>query len=76
MAANRVERELLIFSGRKSRYGDWRLRFYLCGGLRYGDVARVADLAVLLVGGVAMPMPCGLHGKEAHGKYQGHRQQS
>ena len=50
--------------------------FYLRRGLRYGDVAGVADLAMLFVRGVAMPVPGSLHGKQAHGKNQGHRQQS
>jgi hypothetical protein len=76
MAANRVETELLIFGDRKSRDRDGRLHFHLRGGLRYRDMARVADLAMLFVGGVPMPMASGLHGKEAHGKNQGHRQQS
>ncbi|MGD0427481.1 MAG: hypothetical protein ABSC10_12225 [Candidatus Acidiferrales bacterium] len=76
MTANRVETELLIFGGRKPGDRDRRLRFYLRGGLRYGDVTGVADLAMLFVGGVTMPVPGSLHGKEAHGKNQGHRQQS
>lgn len=73
MTANRVETALLVFSDRKPRDRDGRLRFHLRGGLRYGDVAGVADLAMLFVGGVPMPMPGSLHGKEAHGKNQGHR---
>jgi hypothetical protein len=76
MTANRVEAELLILGDRKSCDRDGRLRFYLRGGRRYGDVAGVADLAMLFIGGVAMPVPGGLHGEEAHGKNQGHRQQS
>jgi hypothetical protein len=55
MTANRVETELLIFGGRKPGDRDRRLRFYLRGGLRYGDVTGVADLAMLFVGGVTMP---------------------
>jgi hypothetical protein len=76
MTANRVEAEFLIFGDCKSSNCDGRLRFYLCGGRRYGDVAGVADLAMLFVRGVSMPVPGCLHGKEAHGKNQGHRQQS
>ena len=76
MAANRIEAELLIFGGGKSRDGNRRLRFQLRRGLRHGDVARMADLAMLFVGGVPVPVPGSLHGKEAHGKDQGHRQQS
>ena len=76
MTADGIEAKLLIFGDGKSRYGDWRLRFYLGSGLRYGDMAGVADLAMLLVGGVPVPVPCSLHGKEAHGENQRHRQQS
>jgi hypothetical protein len=76
MAANRVETELLVFGDCEAgdRYG--RLRFDLRGGPRYGDVAGVADLAMLLVGGVPMPVACRLHGKEAHREDQGDGQQS
>jgi hypothetical protein len=76
MTANRVEAELLIFGNGKSSDGDGRLRLYLRGGRRYRYVPGVADLAMLFVGGVPMPVPGCLHGKEAHGKNQGHRQQS
>jgi hypothetical protein len=76
MAANRVEAELLIFGDGKTSDGDGQLHAYLRRGLRHGDVAGMADLAMLFVGGVPMPMPCCLHGKEAHGKDQGHGQQS
>ena len=76
MAANKIEAEFLIFSGRKSGDCDRRLRFKLRRGLRHRDVAGVADLAMLFIGGASMPVPCGLHGKEAHAKNQGHRQKS
>ena len=76
MTANRVEAELLIFGSGKTSDCNGRLRFYLRGGRRYGDVPGVADLAMLFVGGVPMPVPGGLHGEEAHGKNQGHCQQS
>lgn len=76
MAANRVETELLVFGDRISSGRDGRLHLHLRGGLRYSDVPCVADLAMLFVRRVPMPMPCCLHGKEAHGKNQGHRQQS
>jgi hypothetical protein len=76
MTANRVEAEFLIFGDCKSSDCDGRLRFYLCGGRRYGDVAGVADLAMLFIGGVAVPVPGSLHGEEAHGETQGHGQQS
>jgi hypothetical protein len=74
MTANRVETELLVFGDRISGDRDGRLHFHLRRRLRYGDVPCVADLAMLFVGGVPMPMPCCLHGKEAHGKNQGHCQ--
>jgi hypothetical protein len=76
MTANRVEAELLVFGDAKSSGGYGRLRFYLRRRPRYGYVAGVADLAMLFVGGVPVPVPDSLHGKEAHGKNQGHRQQS
>ena len=76
MTANRVEIKLLVFGDRKPRDRDGRLHFHLRGGLRYGDVPGMADLAMLFVGGVPMPVPGSLHGKQAHGKDQGHRQQS
>jgi len=76
MTANRIETKLLVVGGGESGDRDGRLRFYLRRGLRYGDVASVADLAMLFVRGVPMPVPGSLHGKEAHGKNQGHRQQS
>ena len=76
MTANRVETELRIFGDRKSCDRDGRLHLHLRRGARYGDVAGVADLAMLFVRGVAMPVPSSLHGKEAHGNNQGHCQQS
>jgi hypothetical protein len=76
MTADRFETELLIFGDCESGDRDGRLRCYLRGGRRDGYVAGVADLAMLFVGGVAVPVPGSLHGKEAHGKNQGHRQQS
>ena len=76
MTANRVESKLLVFGNRKPRDRDGRLRFYLRRGLRYGDVPGMANLATLFVGRVPVPMPGSLHGKEAHGKDQGRRQQS
>lgn len=76
MAANRVEAELLVFGHRISSNQDGRLHFHLRRGLRYGDVTGMADLAMLFVRGVPMPMPGCLHGKQAHGKNEGQRQQS
>jgi len=75
MTANRVESQFLIFGGRKPGDRKGRLHSHLRGGLRHRDMGRVADLAMLFVGGVPVPVPGSLHGKEAHGKDQGHRQQ-
>ena len=76
MTANRVETELSVFGDCEAgdRYG--RLCFDLSGGRRDGYVPGVADLAMLFVGGVAMPVAGGLHGEEAHGEDQGDGQQS
>jgi hypothetical protein len=76
MTANRVETEFLIFGDCESGDRDGRLQFHLRRALRYGDVPCVADLAMLFVGGMPVPVPGGLHGEKAHGKNQGHRQQS
>ena len=76
MTANRIEAEFLIVGVRKTRDRDGRLRCYLRRRPGHCNVPGVADLAMLFVGGVAMPVPCSLHGKQAHGKNQGHRQQS
>jgi hypothetical protein len=76
MAADRVKAELLIFGDSEPCDRDGRLHLHLRCGARYGDVPGVADLAMLLVRRVAMPVPGSLHGKEPHGKNQGHRQQS
>ena len=76
MAANRVETELLVFCDCEAGDSDGRLRCYLRGGRRDGDVAGVADLAMLFVGGMPVPVARRLHGKQAHGKNQGHGQQS
>jgi hypothetical protein len=76
MTANRVETELLIFGDRKPSDRDRRLQLHLRRELRHGYVPGMADLAMLFVGGVPMPVAGSLHGKQAHGKDQGHRQQS
>lgn len=76
MTADRVEAKLLVFGACEAGDGDGRLRFYLRRGRRYGDVAGVADLAMLFVGRVTVPVACRLHGEEAHGEDQGYGQQS
>ena len=76
MTANRVETELSVFGDCEAGDRCGRLRCNLRGGRRDGYVTGVADLAMLFVGGVAVPVAGSLHGKQAHGKNQGHRQQS
>jgi hypothetical protein len=76
MAANRIETELLAFGNRKLSDRDGRLHLHLRRRAWYGDVADMADLAMLLVGGVAVPVSGSLHGKQAHGKNQGDGEQS
>ena len=76
MTANRIETQFLVFGDCETGDGDGRLRCYLRGGTRYGDVAGVADLAMLLVGGMPVPVAGSLHGEEAHGEDQGDGQQS
>jgi len=76
VTANRVEAELLVFGDCEAGDCDGRLRCNLRGGRRDGYVAGVADLAMLFVGGMPVPVACRLHGKQAHGKNQGHGQQS
>jgi hypothetical protein len=76
MTANRIESELLTLGSGKSGDRDRRLEFHLRRGLRYGEVADVANLAMLFVRGVPMPVPGSLHGKQAHRENQGHRQQT
>lgn len=76
MVANGVESYFLAFAGRKSGDRNRRPHPYLRGGLRDCGVTDVADLAMLFVGGVLMPVPSCLHGKQAHRKDQGQSQQS
>jgi hypothetical protein len=76
MAANGVESYFLTFGDRKSGDRNGRPHSYLRGGLRDCGVTDVADLAMLFVGGVLMPVPSSLHGKQAHAQHEGHGQQS
>ncbi len=48
----------------------------MCRGLRDRGVADVADLAMLFIGRVPMPVPGRFHGEDAHGEDQGDGQQS
>ena len=76
MAANGVEGQLLVFDRCKSRDGDGRLHAHLCRRLGHSGVADMANLAMLFVGRVSMPVPSCLHGKHTHAKHEGHGQQS
>jgi len=55
----------------KTSHCRWRQQRDSRGGLRNRYMADVADLAVLLVGGVTVPVPGCLHGKQPHRKNQG-----
>ena len=68
MVASGIETYFLIFEDSKSRNRNGRLDSDLRGGLRHGRVPNMADLAVLFVRRVLVPVPCCLHGKQAHGK--------
>jgi hypothetical protein len=50
--------------------GDWNghKQCNLRDGLRNSNMAYVADLAMLFVRGMPMPVPSRLHGKQAHEK--------
>ena len=76
MTADGVKAYFLVFADSNSRDRDGPLDSDLRSRLRDGNVPDMADLAMLFVGGVFMPVPSGLHGKQAHGKNQGHGQQS
>jgi hypothetical protein len=76
MAANGVERQLLVFDRRKSRDGYGRLHAHLRRRLGHSGVADMANLAMLFVGRMPMPVAGCLHGKHAHAKHEGHGQQS
>jgi hypothetical protein len=76
MIANRLEAKLLILGGSDPGNRRRRLLFHLRSRLRDCGVAHMADLALLFVGSVPVPVAGNLHGKAAHGKNQGHSQQS
>lgn len=76
MTANGIETYFLFFRRRISRYRNRCARAQLRGGLWDRRVANMADLTMLFVRRVLMPVPSCLHGKQAHGKNQGYRQQS
>jgi hypothetical protein len=75
MTANGIERYFLIFGDYKSGDGDGRLRAHVRRRLWDRSVPDVANLAMLFIGGVLMPMPGCLDGKGAYSQNQGHRQQ-
>ena len=75
MAANGVGGQVLIFGDRKSRHRNGRLHPHLHSRLRHSGVADVANLAMLFVRGMLMPVRSCLQGKQAHAKDEGHGQQ-
>jgi hypothetical protein len=70
-----IETGVLIVGKGEPRDLDGRLHLHPHRGLQRSDVANVANLAMLFVGGMAMPVGSPLHGKKAHREDQGHRQQ-
>jgi len=74
VSAKRFTRNRFLVGRRKPRDRNGRQQFHLRQGLRHGDVTDVADLAMLLVRFVTVPVPGRLHGKQAHRKDQGHCQ--
>jgi hypothetical protein len=76
VTANGVKTYFLVFADSNSGDRDGPLDSDLRSGLGDCNVPDMADLTMLLVGGVLMPVPSGLHGKQAHGKDQGYGQQS
>jgi hypothetical protein len=76
VTANGVRTCFLVFADSNSGDRDGPLDSDLRSRLRHCNVPDMADLAMLFVGGVFMPVSSGLHGKQAHGKNQGHGQQS
>ncbi|HEY4879335.1 MAG TPA: hypothetical protein VIH97_09445 [Candidatus Acidoferrales bacterium] len=71
MRAKRFKFTKLFICDYKTSHCRWRQQRDSRGGLRNGYMADVADLAVLLVGGVTVPVPGCLHGKQPHRKNQG-----
>jgi hypothetical protein len=71
VTADGVKAYFLVFADSNSRDRDGPLDSDLRSRLRDGNVPDMADLAMLLVGGVLMPVASGLHGKQAHGENQG-----
>jgi hypothetical protein len=71
VTANGVETSFLGFDEGKSRDRNGRPHAHLRRGLRDCSVPDMADLAMLFIRGVLMPVASGLHGKQAHGENQG-----
>ena len=76
MTANGIEANFLLFGRRISRYRNGCAQAHLRGGLWDRRVANMADLAMLFVRRVFVPVPGCLHGKQAHRQDQGQSQQS
>jgi hypothetical protein len=71
VTTNGVETDFLVFADSKSRDRNGHPHAHLRRGLRDCSVPDMADLAMLFVGGVLVPVASGLHGKQAHGENQG-----
>lgn len=74
MRAKRFRLDCFFVRGYESGHRNGRQQFNLRGGPRNRDMAYMADLAMLFVRLMTVPVPCRLDGKNAHGKNQGNRQ--
>jgi hypothetical protein len=74
MRTERFKLNCFFVRADESRDRNGREQCDLRRGLRNRNVPNVADLAMLLVGFVAVPVPGRLHGKQTNGKNQGYGQ--
>lgn len=72
---NRLEVRFLVFAAGKQGNRRRRLLGHLRSGLRDRCMPHMANLAMLFVGSVPVPVPGNLHGKAAHGENQDYGQQ-
>jgi hypothetical protein len=76
MTANGIKSYFLVLSGGKPGDRNRRLDSRVDRRLWDRGVSDMANLAMLFVGRMPVPMPGRLHGKYAHAKNQGQGQQS
>ena len=76
MRAERFKFDRFFVAGYKAGHCRRRQQGYTRCRLRNSDVAHMANLAMLLVGSVSVPMPGRLHRKQPDGKNQGDGQHS